>query len=455
MRVARLSIENFLGIAECDLKPGKATVITGANQQGKTSILKALETAFAGSGNLADRIHDDEEKAILLVELDDGITVERRITAAGNYLSVEKDGFERKGPQTWLNELIGEGTLNFNPVEFFEANADRRRELLLNAIPVRVTEQQLAEWFGLDSFEEIDTDRHGLEVLAEVEDFAYEQRRDANAEVKALQNRVDALAADIPDDFDAETWRGVDVSELQTEIEAAGGVKERKQNLEDKQRDCRHRIQTLTEKREALLKELQEIDEGIEAQEEELEELQIALDDIDIPDVSDAQERLSEYSEAQAVLADVDALDETQEELDEAATAADFWDRVVEIAREKPDELLEKADVPIEGLEIKSDSILLNGVEIENLSDSERLLFALDVVRSVNREFPIICIDGAERLDDEHFELLMEQAQDDDCQYFITRVDEGDLSVQTDGEEIDITPDPESEQEAAQAELGV
>ncbi|MFP3904245.1 MAG: hypothetical protein ACLFWB_08410 [Armatimonadota bacterium] len=432
MRIARLSIENFLGIAECDLKPGKVTVISGANQQGKTSILKALQTAFSGSGDLSDRIHDNEEKAVLLVELDDGVTVERRITVAGNYPSVEEDGLERKGPQTWLNELIGEGTLAFNPVEFFEAKPDRQRELLLNAIPVHVTEEQLCNWFGLDEFPGIDTDRHGLEVLAEVEDFAYEERRDANADVKALKSRVDTLAEDIPDDFDAETWRGVDVSELQAEIEAAGTVRERKQNLKEKIRNGKRNILTLTEKREALIEQIREIDDAIDVQEEANGDLQAELNELEVPDVSEAKDRLAEYSDAQAVLADIDALEETQEKLSEAETIAENWDRIVQTVREKPDELLEEADIPIEGLEIRSDTILLNGIEIENLSDSEQLLFALDVVRAMNSDFPIICIDGAESLDGKHFDLLIEQAQNDDFQYFITRVDESDLTIETD-----------------------
>jgi exonuclease SbcC len=429
MRVARLTIENFLGIAECELMPGKITVISGANRQGKTSILKALETAFAGGGDLSDRIRTDTNKATILVELDDGVTINRKLTAAGNYVAVSKDGFERKGPQSWLNELIGEGTLSFNPIAFFTAKPDRQREMMLSAIPISVTPENLQDWFGTDFG--IETDRHGLEVLADVEKLVYENRRDANAVVKGVKGRAEALAEKVPDDFDAGAWREADVSALNEQIRAAGQAQEREQNLRAKLAEWIQRQAYNADKKAALLAQIEELERDDEVCRLTAAELKADLAALEIPDASEAQQRLSEYSDAQRTLADVDALEQARSELADAEQTAARYDQLVEQVRTKPDELLRAADVPIEGLEIKPDAILLNGVEIQNLSGSERLLLALDVVRAVNRDFGIICIDGAEALDDETFDLLLTHIQDpsDDFQYFITHVTTGGLHV--------------------------
>jgi hypothetical protein len=48
------------------------------------------------------------------------------------------------------------------------------------------------------------------------------------------------------------------------------------------------------------------------------------------------------------------------------------------------------------------------------------------------KELPLVCIDGVERLDDEHFAEFTKQAASDGFQYFVTRVGEpreGELNV--------------------------
>ena len=435
MRIAKLSIKNFLGIPEREIEPGKITVISGANAEGKTSIIKALETAFIGSGDLSDRIRDNESKATITVELDDGLTISRRLTAAGNYVDVSKDGFKRDGPQTWLGELVGEDPLSFDPIEFFSAKPARQREMILSAIPITVTPENLQEWFGQVNWG-VDTNRHGLEVLAAVEQAAYEQRRDANATVKSAKGRMETLAENVPDDFDAEQWRDVDVSELNEQMRQAGQAEERQMNLRMELAASKGLEESLAAKAQDLLRQVAGIEDEITGCQQKQKQAASSLEDLHVPDASEAQQQLSEYSDAQRVLADVDALEQAQDELGVAETDAGVWDRLVEQARNKPDELLAAAEVPIEGLEINSDAILLNGIEIQNLSDSEKLFFALDIVRAVNRDFGIICIDGAESLDEEHFALLMEQAADDDFQYFITRVGKGELTIETEGGEL-------------------
>jgi hypothetical protein len=107
-----------------------------------------------------------------------------------------------------------------------------------------------------------------------------------------------------------------------------------------------------------------------------------------------------------------------------------------------PEDLIKKAQLPIEGLTVTDEDILINGVSVDNMSSSEQLRLGLQVVRALNKEFRIICVDGVESLDKESFEFFLKEIENDDYQYFVTRVD-GDTAnsvVVEDGEIKKDTP---------------
>jgi disulfide oxidoreductase YuzD len=65
-------------------------------------------------------------------------------------------------------------------------------------------------------------------------------------------------------------------------------------------------------------------------------------------------------------------------------------------------------------------------MSLDNLSASEQLKFALNIVRKLNETFKVICIDGIETLDKDNFVTFLKEIEGDDYQYFVTRVD-GDV----------------------------
>ncbi len=451
--VVALTIEQFMGIISARLRPGKVTILQGGNASGKTSVIRAIEAVLVGGADTPERIRKGARKAAITVELADKTLVQWRQTPAGQYLDVSRDEFKRGSPRTWLSELIG-STLSFNPIEFFTAKPARQREMLLSAIPVEVTGGHLQHWFG-DDFG-LDTDRHGLEVLADVEQLAYAARRDANALVKQLQGREETLADTVPDDFDADHWRGVDVSALNARVREAGQAEQRQADLEAQLERNHLRAQSLEEKRRALMAQLAEVEQAQAATAEEQKVLETQLADIQVPDVSDVEAALGEYTEAQKTLAAYDNLADIRSQLKTAAEDARRWNLIVEGARTKPVELLSQAEAPIEGLEVTADDILVGGLPIRNLSSSEQLMFAIRVARMLQKQFPIICIDGAELLDAEHFAILMAEAEADDYQYVITRVASNEneetgepeplpLEVIVDGQAQPLTDDDDGE----------
>ena len=427
--IKRVTIQNFLGIEELDVQPGKVTILTGKNGAGKSSFLKAIQAAFHAKGKQVKLIHDDEDSARILVDLGD-MQVARGLTqAGGNNLTVRSEHGKYDKPQGVLDALTG-SPLTFNPVEFFNASPNEQREMILSAVPVEVSQEDLMGW--LNRAVPVDTNKHGLEVLADAEACLYDERKAANVVKKERENTVAVLQTEIPEGFDSAAWRGVDVSDVHAEIQAVAEAQAKKAILEKRKVEIEHARDIAVSAIEALSKQLLEKETELSAMDDTYGDICEQLDAIEIPDASDANAKLQEYTDAKANLDKLDRLAAADTQLAEATEESEKLDELVKLIRTKPAQLMAKANLPIEGLEITPDDIKLNGVSITTLSDSERLLFALDVVKALNAQFKVICVDGVEKLDKENLEIFFTAIADDDCQYFVAQVGGGDeLVVET------------------------
>jgi hypothetical protein len=140
--------------------------------------------------------------------------------------------------------------------------------------------------------------------------------------------------------------------------------------------------------------------------------------------IQTAKDTLASLESKREIVFTVKRADEVRAELSDALKDAEKLDVIVKkLAKEVPEDLIAHAALPVAGLTIAGDEILINGVNIDNLSTSEQLKFGLDIVRALNGEFKVICVDGIEALDKESFEAFLKEAEADDYQYFVTRVE--------------------------------
>ena len=119
MKITKITIRNYMGIKQ--LQPGalgKFNVVTGGNGVGKSSVVKAISEAVKSTGVDPTLIYLGEDKAEILIEIDDKIQVERTITPTANTVKVVDNGTPVNKPQTFLKRLLG--PYNFNPVDFFQ-----------------------------------------------------------------------------------------------------------------------------------------------------------------------------------------------------------------------------------------------------------------------------------------------------------------------------------------------
>lgn len=414
MKITKLTITNFLKLKDVEINPTHTNVISGKNKQGKTSILKAIKAAFSGEADESS-IRIGEDKAEILIEMED-LNVKRTITQKGNYLDVSnKEGFKVPAPQKFLDNLLG--TFSFNPIEFFEKKATDRKKYLLNAIDIKIT-PELVESIAGEKLTGIDYDQHGLEVVEDVRKYYYDKRTIANAEKTKKEKSLLDLTGSLPEGF-----KPSDVSEEQ--IEALRNAIQKDELEKQKASDIKELIVRLQTQEGDIKKQISDLEIKLRAvQDEIVAKSEMKFDFSDDVAMGAAKDTLKSLEGKREFAYTWKRAEETRAELDEAIKQADHLDVIVKkFTKEVPDTLVKEAKLPIEGLTIAGDEILINNVNLDNLSASEQMKFGLDIVRALNKKFQIICCDGLEMLDKETFEDFLNQIKDDDFQYFVTRVD--------------------------------
>lgn len=448
-KIVLVEYQNVLGLTEAKIEPGLVTLAEGGNGAGKSALIDGLLAAFSAKGIEGEVVTQGADKGRVLVKLSDGHTIRASFTPDGKRkVSVlTPDGDEKRAPQGWLDDLFG--TSIINPVHFIELSPAEQRKVLLSALPIKVTHEDLQEWFG--EAVPVDTDKHGLEVLSEIEKLYYERRKTANTQVKSLKSELEVVGKDIPEGFDAAEWESVDTGSLTQQLQDIGRIEaEKRQKLADADRIVRQadewnvaaqqkrtkadgitaEIARLQALHADLLAQATEHEEGAAAEQERAEQVRAEAEAIEVPDKTIIEEKLAAYSQAQRVLQQIQNRDRLTFEIEMAEAAAANLDKQVEMARQKPKDLLAEASFPVDGLEFTEDDIRVNGLSIESLSSGEKLKLGVAIAKSMTGELGFICVDGAEVLDDENLQWLMAQA-DENHQFIITKVDAGELRVTT------------------------
>lgn len=407
MKIAKLTIHNFLKLKDVEMNPSKTNIIVGKNKQGKTSIIKAIRAAFTGDAD-SDSIRIGEGKAEITLELDE-LTINRSITEKGNYLKISnKEGLVMPAPQKYLDGILG--TFSFNPIEFFDKKAAERKKYLLNAIKLTINQEELSTYTG-ELLSGIDFDKHALEVVEDVRKFYYDKRSIANAEATKKEKALQELTSQIPEGFDITKVNPEYIEKLRAAIQHDKEERIRAENHADK-------VVALQKREVELKKELEEVQAQI------AQAITVTFDVTDDMSMGAAEESLRNLEAQREIAFTVKRADEVRAELTTAIEEAGKLDTIVKkLTKDVPEDLIKKAKLPVEGLSISGDDILIGGVNIDNLSSSEQLKFGLQVVRALNGDFKVICVDGIESLDQESFEFFLKEVEGDDYQYFVSRVD--------------------------------
>jgi DNA repair exonuclease SbcCD ATPase subunit len=492
MKVISISVKDVLGAREFAMEPGKINTIHGRNGSGKTSALTAIQSAIGGGklANLsrvqteAEAVEDEQvaPEVVLVLEGEDGrqFRVEKNADKTRVRAQIDDSAaFEDvPSPQRWLDGLF-DGRMS-NPIRFLEASEKDRVLILLGALDLDFDRAGL--WSRMELLPEeiapVPEGLHPLQEIALIREGIFRERTGVNRDQKGKAQSAEQLLREIPaktpEDLNTEiaaieeAVAGMSGTIERGQAEAEGLFKNSEVRIEAEREAKKARIDT------AASEKIQEINEKFEQQIAELRETQrrdVALvEDLAEADKKavDSQARTEEekalndrdvalrsFEEASAILAakreELAELRGRQEGVVKAQalrTQADQFQADADELKGRSEKLTaairtldqyraELADnLPIKGLEIQGDGkkskLLVGGVEFDQLNTAQQIEIAVKVacIRAKKQRLPVVCVDGAERMDAVNFAALKAALDSENVQAFIARVSDEDLKVE-------------------------
>lgn len=391
VKINELSIENVKRVRAVKLEPAEngLTVIGGDNNQGKTSVLDAIAWALGGD-KFRPSNPQREGSAIppmLRVELSNGLIVERK---GKNSALTVTDPNGRKAGQQLLNEFVN--ALALDLPKFMNSSGKEKAQTLLQIIGVGDT----------------------LAQLEKEENDLYMERRYTGQTADRKKKYAEEMIfyPDVPEE-------PVEVAELirqQQDILAKNGENAR-----------------LRARRDELRKEYDELGAEIERLSQRRTELyaKVRLSELEAEDLIDqsTDELEKNIIDIENINGKIRANLEKQKAEDEAhqyMIQYDCFTAKIDEVRKKKRDLLEGAQLPLEGLSVMDGELVYNGAKWDGMSGSDQLKVATAIVRRLNPNCGFVLADKLEQMDMRTLKEFSEWVEREGLQIIATRVSTGE-----------------------------
>lgn len=474
MKIVKLRIKNMFGISAYEAD-GKSAELTGKNGTGKTSVLDAIKYALTNKSDREYVIKNGENEGEIYIETDSGLSIDRKIrTGMSDYKSV-KNGKDTVGsPEAFLKTIFT--TLQLNPMEFIAMDKKQQNAIILDMIQYDWSLDTIKEWFG-EIVPDINYEQNILAVLNDIQaenGYYYQHRQDINRDIRAKRAVVTDIGESLPTDYDGAKWENADIGDLYTKIErirkmnseiekAQAIIKNHDQKIRGFQADrevklaaldremsseeknistelasLEERIKALKDKKAGLASKKADKEKAIESEYKasvaEFEAETTNYADLAKKEITPVDELIAEASETEKMKSHVGEwkrMLSIQEEIAELETESKALTEKIEKARSLPGEILETAQIPIDGLSVKDGIALIHDLPISNLSEGEKLDLAVDVSIQNPAGLQIVLLDGTEKLSNENRERLYKRCKDKGIQLIATRTTNDDELIVT------------------------
>lgn len=396
--INELQVENLKRVKAVRLEPSASglTVIGGRNGQGKTSVLDAIVWALGGEKFRPTK--PEREGALtppnIHIELSNGIIVERK-GKNGSLKVIDSSG--KKSGQNLLNEFISKLALNLPG--FLHASEAEKAKTLLQIIGVG---DELA--------------RFELE-----ESRLYNQR----TEIGRLADRKKKAAEDMPS-YPNVPKEPVSASELirqQQDIMARNAENELK----------RRNAVEMARRYEAASENFKLAQIALKSAEEAMNK---AKADAETAGKSAQNLKDESTAELEKNLQEIDALnmkvranaDKEKVEVEADSLSQEYEDLTSKLndVRNRKDQLLESADLPLPGLSVQDGHLIYKGEPWDGMSGAEQLKVAVAIIRKLNPECGFVLMDKLEQMDTDTLREFGKWLEEEGLQVIATRVSTGD-----------------------------
>ncbi len=378
---------------------------------GKSSVLDSIAYGLGGKDAIPPMpVRRGQEKAEIVITLDNGIVVKRTFTAAGNsYLKVTAaDGAVYPSPQAMLEGLTGK--LTFDPLAFLRLESEEQAVTLRKLVNLDFTKQdieykqlyaertavnkRLAEMRGavaaLPHYPEAPAKEvSSAEILARIE-----EAQDHNAGLTPLTAAANAA--------------NLALSQANTVIKANNATIAR---LEKELADARASLDKQTKARDKAQAAL------TTAQESEA-----AFEPIDTTDLK-ADLAASEETNRK-VRANAQRATSVAEGIQKKAQADALTAKLDAIDKAKADALA-AVKFPVKGLSFADDQVTFDGIPLVQCSSAQQQRISVAIGAALNPVLKVMLIRDGSLLDEKSLAALQKTAEELDLQVWLERVSKG------------------------------
>lgn len=414
LRVLCLESENYKRLRAVRITPkGDVVIVSGRNEQGKTSTIDSIFAALKHV--LVDApmpIRAGEKKARIRLTLGNGqkaeLIVERKYTEKGDALEVsDPDGAVFKKPQAILDAMLG--ALSFDPLEFALMKAREQYDVLRQTVQLEV------------DIEKLEGQNRG----------DYERRTEISRDLKAKKAAAEAII--IPD-----APAQADERALLDRLEAAAQHNAAVQRMvaaraavEGKIRDKRAEAERKRQTAERLRKELAQAEADAVAADDAATALEKSLQETTAPPAAiDIAATRAELDRAQAANRQVEARRQAEERQRQAFAEVEalamreqqLTDAIAGRTKVKED-AIRAAKMPVPDLGFGDGFVTYKGVPFVQASSAVKTRVSLMIAMSANPTIRVIRIQLASLLDDESMQIVEDMAREHGYQVWLERVD--------------------------------
>lgn len=447
MKIERLKIMNVLGHDNFELKAGKFNEIKGGNGTGKSSIITSLTSAVSGTDKKeATMLRKGSEQGQVVLVLDEGTEITKTYTESGSKIKVSGNS----KPVDFLDKI--RNIASFSPALFITAEPKKQLELMLNAINVQFTAQEVEEKVGNYSSAIPKKAQYDLNEIGTLRQHIYDDRTGLNRTCTENEHTLNKLIETVPPD--AINMDAVKQELANSEQMLASLEEYKNQRIQEvAEKNTQHSL-AIADRKAAELKKL------AEEKEKEIQQINAKYDKL-TTEVSNAFEKEKETvfteinKERDSVMEGyelnkapiVQQITELKSKIENSASIIAQQDLIKDLSKNL-DEVKQKAErasaaiagldalkkektshIPIGGVNVSNGEIFVDDVPFTRVNTARKIQVALGVARIIAGELKVVCMDGMEALSPENYDAFKEAAKNTDLQFFVTRVGDGPLEI--------------------------
>lgn len=391
VKINSLEFENVKRIKAVKLEPSEngLTVIGGKNRQGKTSVLDSIAWALGGDKFKPSAPHREGSvvEPHLKVTLSNGIVVER--SGKNSSLKVIDPG-GNKGGQQLLNGFIEQLALNLP--KFMNQTSREKADTLLRIIGVG------------DKLYELETQ----------EQTTYNQR----TAIGRIADQKTKFAKEMPvyPGVPAEPVSASELIKQQQDILAQNGENQRKRDQKEYYKKQLELAQNAYEQAKARY----------EAAENNYKLASIDAENLTDESTSELEQNIAQIEELnQKIRANLDR-EKAEIDAEEYISQYKYLTEQIENIRKAKSDLLDNADLPLEGLTVENGELVYKGSKWDCMSGAEQLVVGTSIVRKLNPNCGFVLLDKLEQMDSDTLKEFGAWLENQGLQAIATRVSTGD-----------------------------